>query len=108
VKCAAPGKTLRSPLSDNSPHIGHWTKPSMGIKSWIFPSSMPYIWCLFGCGRSILNRTFTWRTIPSQLYIGIHSRDYPETPSMTISPHALKWCKFGCDQSKMKGTLVKK
>ena len=36
VKRAAPGKALRSPLSDNSPHIGHWTKASMGIKSWIF------------------------------------------------------------------------
>ena len=36
VKCADPGKTLRSPLRDNSPHIGHWTKASVGIKSWIF------------------------------------------------------------------------
>jgi hypothetical protein len=36
VKRAARGKTLHSPLSDNSPHIGHWTKVSMGIKSWIF------------------------------------------------------------------------
>jgi hypothetical protein len=36
VKRAAPGKALHSPLSDNSPHIGHWTKASMGIKSWIF------------------------------------------------------------------------
>ena len=36
VKRAAPGKVLHSPLSDNSPHIGHWTKASMGIKSCIF------------------------------------------------------------------------
>ena len=36
VKHAAPGKTLCSPVSDNSPHIGHWTKASIGIKSWIF------------------------------------------------------------------------
>jgi len=36
VKRAAPGKVWHSPLSDNSPHIGHWTKASMGIKSWIF------------------------------------------------------------------------
>jgi len=36
VKCAATGKAMRGPLSDNSPHIGHWTKTSMGIKSWIF------------------------------------------------------------------------
>ena len=36
VKHAAPGKALHSPLCDNSPHIGHWTKASMGIKSWIF------------------------------------------------------------------------
>ena len=36
VKRAAPGKALRSPLSEDSPHIGHWTKASMGIKSWIF------------------------------------------------------------------------
>jgi hypothetical protein len=36
VKCGAPGKALRSPLTNNSPHIGHWTKSSMGIKSWIF------------------------------------------------------------------------
>jgi len=36
VKRGAAGKPLRSPLSDNSPHIGHWTNASMGIKSWIF------------------------------------------------------------------------
>jgi len=36
VKRAAPGKALHSPCSDNSPHIGHWTKASLGIKSWIF------------------------------------------------------------------------
>jgi hypothetical protein len=36
VKRAAPGKVLHSPLSDNSPHIGHLTKANMGIKSWIF------------------------------------------------------------------------
>ena len=36
VKCAAPVKTLRIPLSDSSSHVGHWTKASMGIKSWIF------------------------------------------------------------------------
>jgi len=36
VKRGAADKPLRSPLSDNSPHIGHWTKASMGIKSWIF------------------------------------------------------------------------
>ena len=35
VKHVAPGKALRSPLSDNSPHIDHWTKASMGIKNWI-------------------------------------------------------------------------
>jgi len=33
VKRAATGKPLRGPLSDNSPHIGHWTKASMGIKN---------------------------------------------------------------------------
>ena len=32
VKRAAP---LHSPLSDDSPHIDHWTKASMQIKSWI-------------------------------------------------------------------------
>ena len=36
MKRAAPDKTLRSPLSDNSPQIGHWTKASIGIKSRIF------------------------------------------------------------------------
>ena len=36
VKHAAPGKALCSPLSDSSPRIGHWTKASMAIKSWIF------------------------------------------------------------------------
>ena len=36
VKSAAPGKTLLSPLSDNSPCIGHSSKASVGIKSWIF------------------------------------------------------------------------
>jgi len=33
VKRAAPQKAMCSPLSDNSPHIGHWTKASTG---WIF------------------------------------------------------------------------
>jgi hypothetical protein len=28
-----PGKTLRCPLSDDSPHVDHWKKASMGIKS---------------------------------------------------------------------------
>ena len=36
VKRAALGKALRSPPSDSNPHIGHWTKASIGIKSWIF------------------------------------------------------------------------
>jgi hypothetical protein len=36
VKHGASGKPLHSPLSDKSPHIGHWTMVSMGIKSWIF------------------------------------------------------------------------
>ena len=36
LKHAAPGKALRSPLTDNNPHIGHWTKACMGIKGWIF------------------------------------------------------------------------
>ena len=36
VKRAAAGKALPNPLSDNSPHIDHWTKASMGIRSWIF------------------------------------------------------------------------
>jgi hypothetical protein len=36
VKHAAPGKTLLYPLSDSSPHIGHWTTAGMEIKSWLF------------------------------------------------------------------------
>jgi len=36
VQRAAPGKILCSPLRDNSPHIVHWTRASMGIKNWIF------------------------------------------------------------------------
>ena len=36
VKHAAPDKALRSPLSDNIPHVGHWNWASMGIRSWIF------------------------------------------------------------------------
>jgi len=80
VKCAPPGKTLHSPLTDNSPQVGHWTKASMGIKSWVFLSGMPYKWCQFGCDRSILKGTLTWRTVLSQLYIGFHSRHYPQTP----------------------------
>jgi hypothetical protein len=30
------GKTLCCPLTDNSPLVGHWTKASMGVSSWIF------------------------------------------------------------------------
>jgi hypothetical protein len=36
VKRGAPCKPLRSPFSDSIPHIGHWTKAGMEIKSWIF------------------------------------------------------------------------
>ena len=43
VKHGASGKPLRSPISDKSPHIGHWTKASMGIKSWIFEVSHPVV-----------------------------------------------------------------
>ena len=35
MKRADPSKALCSPLSDDSPHIGHWTKASMGIKSFL-------------------------------------------------------------------------
>jgi hypothetical protein len=31
-----PGKILRCPLRDKSPHMDHWKKASMGIRSWIF------------------------------------------------------------------------
>jgi hypothetical protein len=34
--CVDREKTLRIPLNDNSPHIDHWMKASMGINSWIF------------------------------------------------------------------------
>jgi hypothetical protein len=61
VKHAAPGKALRSPLSDNSPHIGHWTKASMGIKSWIFLQETDSItewldyryWCCPACVENV-------------------------------------------------------
>ena len=36
VKHAALGKTLCGPVSDNSAHIGNWTKAGMWIRSWIF------------------------------------------------------------------------
>jgi hypothetical protein len=36
VKLAAPSKTLLHLLSSNNPHIGHWTKAGVQIKSWIF------------------------------------------------------------------------
>jgi hypothetical protein len=36
VSCAVRGKELRHPLNDNSPHIRHWTKASMWIRSWVF------------------------------------------------------------------------
>jgi hypothetical protein len=33
---AVTGKELRCALSDKNPHIGHWTKTSMRVSSWIF------------------------------------------------------------------------
>ena len=66
VKHGASGKALRSPLSDKSPHIGHWTKASMGIKSWIFKDGKPAFkklppsqwvdcryWCCPACVKNI-------------------------------------------------------
>ena len=81
VKRAAPGKTLCSPLSDNSPHIGHWTKASMGIKSWIFfkdgkpafkkPTPSQNGW-IIGIGAV----QHVWRTLKSAGF------DYLETRSL--------------------------
>ena len=85
VKRGAAGKPLRSPLSDNSPHIGHWTKASMGIKSWIFlkdgkrafkkltPSQNGWI-------TAIAAVQHVWRTLRSA---GFH---YLETRSLNQDP----------------------
>jgi hypothetical protein len=85
VKHGASGKPLRSPLSDKSPHIDHWTKASMGIKSWIFlkdgkpafkkppPSQNGWI-VVIGAVQHV------WRTLKSA---GFH---YLETQSLNQDP----------------------
>ena len=81
VKHAAPGKAFRSPLSDNSPHIEHWTKASMAIKSWIFlKCGKPALKQLTPSenGRITNNGTVqhVWRTLRSAGF------DYLETRSL--------------------------
>ena len=85
VKCAPPGKKLCSPLSDNSPHVGHWTKASMGINSWIFlndgkpafrkPTPSQNWWIIdIGAVQHV------WRTIKRAGF------DYLETQSLNQDP----------------------
>ena len=85
------GAGLRSPLSDNSPHIGHWTKASMVIRSWIFlkdgkpafnrptPSQNGWITTI-GAVQHV------WRTLKSAGF------DYLETRSLNQDSFAL-WFK---------------
>jgi hypothetical protein len=70
VKCAAPGKALHSPLSDNSPHIGHWTRASNSVKC-AAPGKygdkkldLPFWHDLrkFGCDRSKMKGHFSSKT----------------------------------------------
>jgi hypothetical protein len=81
VKHAAPGKALRSPLSDNSPHIGHWTKACMEIKNWIFlkdgkPAFEKLTPSLNGWIVDIGAIQHVWRTLKSAGF------DYLETRSL--------------------------
>jgi len=82
VKRAAPCKALRSQLRDNSPHIGHWTKASVGIKNWIFlkdgkpafmkPTPSQNEWIItVGAFQNM------WRTLKSPAF------DYLETRSLS-------------------------
>ena len=85
VKRGAAGKPLRSPLSDNSPHIGHWTKASMGIKSWIFlkdgkrafkkltPSQNGWI-------TAIAAVQHVWRTLRSPVFHYLETRSLNQDP----------------------------
>ena len=85
VKRAAPGKVWHSPLSDNSPHIGHRTKGSMGIKSWIFleddkPACNKPTQSHNGWMTDIGAVQHLWRTLKSASF------DYLETRSLNQDP----------------------
>ena len=91
VKRAASGKPLLSPLSDNSPHIGHWTRASMGIKSWIFlkdgkPAFNKQTPSQNGWITTIGAVQHVWRTLKSAGF------DYLETRSLNQDSFAL-WFK---------------
>jgi len=46
--------------------------------------------------------------MPFRLYVGFQGRDFPETSYLALFTHALKLCKFGCDRSIKKSTLLGK
>ena len=85
VKCGAAGKPLRSPLNDNSPHIGYWTKASMGIKSWIFlKDGKPAIKKLTpsqnGWITTIAAVQHVWRTLRSAGFAYLETRSLNQDP----------------------------
>jgi hypothetical protein len=61
-------KTLLCLLIDNSPHIEHWKKASMGINSWIFlkdgkPAFLHPLPSLNGWMIDITTAQHVWKTV---------------------------------------------
>ncbi|PNF15720.1 hypothetical protein B7P43_G12478 [Cryptotermes secundus] len=79
------GKTLRCPLSDNSPHIELWKKASMGIKSWIFlkdgkpaflhPPPSQNGWLI-----DITAAQHVWRTLKEAGFEYLHTQNLNQDP----------------------------
>lgn len=85
VSGADTGQELRGPLSDKSPHIGHWTKASMRVSSWIFlkdgkpafkrPPPSQTVWLI-----DIVAAQHVWRTLKAAGFAYLETRRLNQDP----------------------------
>jgi hypothetical protein len=80
-----PGKTLGCPLSDNSPHMNHWKKASMGIKSWVFlkngkPTFLHRPPSQNGWLIDITAAQHVWRTVKGAGFKSLHTQSLIQYP----------------------------
>ncbi|XP_023725513.1 uncharacterized protein LOC111874333 [Cryptotermes secundus] len=83
--CVDPWKMLHCPLSDNSPHIEHWKRASMGIKSWIFlkdgkPAFLQPPPSQNGWLIDIIAAQHVWRMLKEAGFEYLHTRNLNQDP----------------------------
>jgi hypothetical protein len=107
--CVDGEKPLRSPLSDNSPHTGHWTKASMEIKSWIFlkdgkPAFSHHPPSQNGWLSNITAVQHVWRTVKEAGFTCLHIRNVNQDPLENTFGVIRSCC--GCNSNPTVGQFV--